>query len=443
MSLDVIWYVFLFLCAATLNLVVHETCHFLVARRIGVDVVWWQFGVGPVVKRITNTKGTEFRICLIPFLWTFPQFLDETHKGTEEQGLTNRFEDAKLYWRFILILVGATSNFVLAFLIFACFQLLNVSQSVPVIDVAEKSVAYQAGLRSGDRIIAVDGRAVAHWQDVGLSLADRVGNTGHIGIEIQRSDVLQVVQIPIVDWYASNFRVFVFDELGISRGMRPIVESVAAGSPADTAGFVAGDRVLTVNGESTATWRDLVNRAVESANSPLDVVVQRSGDSLDLRFSPELRQEGDRSEMALVGLTPVVETVKNEASFVVRIWDALVEWFTLILSTIVLFLKMIVGEYSFMNAFGAMQMVQMGLGVDDLNWLALLKLWGLITVAQAMLSLFPGVMDGNALALLGAEAVAGEPPSPSTIKAVVVVATVVGFAPMIVVFIHDGIRLLS
>ena len=443
MTLDVIWYIFLFLCAATFNLVVHETSHFLASRRIGVDVVWWQFGVGPVVKRFTNKKGTEFRICLVPFFWTFPQFLNKKHKGTDEQGLTNTFEDAKLHLRVVLILVGATSNFILSFLIIASFQLLNVSQNVPVIDVAEKSVAYQVGLRSGDRIVTIDGRAVAHWQDVGLSLAGRVGNTGNIGIEVQRNDEMQGVQIPIDDWHASDFRVFIIQELGISKGTRPIIASVAEGSPADRAGFVAGDRILTVDGDQVATWRDFLQRAGNSADSPLDLVVQRGDESLKLQFVSEFQREDKRSGMEWVGLTPAVETVSNQSFFVARIWDAVVEWFILLFSTIVLFLKMIVGEYSFMNAFGAMQMVQLGLNPGDLNWLVLLKLWGLITIAQAMLSLFPGVMDGNSLALLGTEFVTGSPPSPSMAKAVIAVVTVVGFAPLVTVLILDGIRLLS
>ena len=443
MILDVIWYVFLFLCAATFNLFVHETAHFLAARRVGVDVVWWQFGVGPVVKRFTNRKGTEFRICLVPFFWTFPQFLNKKNKETQEQGLTNTFEDARLHSRFILILVGATSNFILSFLIIACFQLVNVSQNVPIIDVEENSVAYQVGLRSGDRIVTVDGRAIEHWQEAGLSIARRVGNTGNISIEVQRNGELQDVQIPIDDWHASDLRVFIIQELGLARGTRPIIASIAAASPADRAGFVAGDRILSVDGDQIATWRDFLQRTGSSADSQLDLVVQRGDELLQLRLVSEFEGADRRSGMEWGGLTPAVETVNNQSFFVVRIWDAVVEWFILLFSTIVLFLKMIVGEYSFMNAFGSMQMTQLGLNPGDLNWLALLKIWSLITMAQAMLSLFPGVMDGNSLALLGTEYVTGNPPSPSMAKTVIIVATVVGFAPLVTVLTLDVIRFLS
>ena len=361
MAADIIWYAFLFLCAASINLLVHEFGHYVVARLAGVDVVWWQFGIGPTVLRFTGRKNTEFRICLFPFIWNFAQFLDKAHPGTAEQGLTNRYEDLSLHWRWFLIFAGSGSNFVLSFLLLASFQFFNVAQKAPVVDVTDQSIAYQSGLRSGDRITAIDGDNVAHWQDIGLSLVDRVGDTGRINIEVQRDGTPHEVQIPIDDWHAADFRVFILDDLGISQSTDVTIEATAS----------------------------------------------------------------------------------SNASFIVRIWDAVVAWFVLFLSTIILFLKMFLGEYSLMNAFGAMQMAQLGLGLENLNWLALVKIWGLIAMAQALSSFAPGAPDGNAYALIGAEFVTGAELSDSLTRSVMNGAALAGAAPLIVVLIHEGIRLFN
>ena len=360
MSSDIIWYAFLFLCAASINLLVHEIGHYVAARLTGVDVVWWQFGVGPTVLRFSNRKNTEFRICLFPFIWTFPQFLDKAHTGTAEQGLTNRYEDLRLHGRLFLIFAGSGANFILSFLLLASFQFFNVPQKAPVIDVTDQSIAYQSGLRSGDRIATIDGDNVAHWQDIGLSLVDRFGDTGRIDIGVQRDGTLHEVQVLIDDWHAADFRVFILDDLGISP---------ASGSD--------------------------------------------------------------------------IETVRSDASLIVRTWHAVVEWFVLLLSTIILFLKMLLGEYSLMNAFGAMQMAQLGLGLEGLNWLALVKIWGLVAMAQALSSFAPGAADGNAYALIGAEFVTGTELSGSTTRSVLIGAALAGAAPLIVVLIHEGIRLFN
>lgn len=61
---------------------------------------------------------------------------------------------------------------------------------------------------------------------------------------------------------------------------------VVAGSEAERAGFVAGDQVLTINGDAVATWEAANMILVSHAGMPLTVVVARAGAKVPLSFRP-------------------------------------------------------------------------------------------------------------------------------------------------------------
>ena len=101
---------------------------------------------------------------------------------------------------------------------------------------------------------------------------------------------------------ASGLQIIPFTTIGVVRD----------DSPAATAGFEVGDRVLTVNGLDVATWGDVEDALIplelrETGEvPPADVVVQREGMPRDLVLQPEfLASDGYWS----VGLEPWNTTV--------------------------------------------------------------------------------------------------------------------------------------
>ena len=68
----------------------------------------------------------------------------------------------------------------------------------------------------------------------------------------------------------------------------PVVTAVNPGSPAATAGLLVNDRLLRLNGRSVGR-EDPLNGV--TAGRPLDLTVQRRGQELELRFSPQIRSD--------------------------------------------------------------------------------------------------------------------------------------------------------
>lgn len=79
--------------------------------------------------------------------------------------------------------------------------------------------------------------------------------------------------------------------------------------PAEKAGFLAGDKILSVDGEPIADFATFAAVVADSPNKPLRVEVERGGDIKALTLTPELRaplEEGG-AERGYAGVFPAAE----------------------------------------------------------------------------------------------------------------------------------------
>ena len=142
---------------------VHEFGHFITAKMTGMRVDEFAIGFGP--KLISRKRGeTVYSLRAIP-LGGFNDIagMDPENNTAGERG----FCEKPVLSRMIVILAGATMNFVLPIILFfAIFVTVGAGRlsNEPVIgDVIPGMSAEKAGLKEGDRILRVDGQAVATW----------------------------------------------------------------------------------------------------------------------------------------------------------------------------------------------------------------------------------------------------------------------------------------
>ena len=81
-----------------------------------------------------------------------------------------------------------------------------------------------------------------------------------------------------------------------------VIGAVLSGSAAERGGLQAGDRVLTVNGAAIPTWSALDMAVVMRAGRELPVTVDRGGQRLDLRVTPD---SVGKYEAGVIGVVPV------------------------------------------------------------------------------------------------------------------------------------------
>jgi regulator of sigma E protease len=174
--------------AVSLLIVVHEAGHAWTARRFGMRVERFSVGFGPVL--LTFRRGeTEYCLSALPFG-------GYVRIAGMSPGDEVKPEDAGAYlnhsaWRrFLVILAGPAMNY-LAAVVIAAVLLAGPGLAAPdpaarVGDLSPGMPADRAGLRSGDRVLALDDTPVASFADLLRGLQQGQGDT--IVFHVERGD---------------------------------------------------------------------------------------------------------------------------------------------------------------------------------------------------------------------------------------------------------------
>lgn len=153
-----------------LLIVIHELGHMLTAKALGVRVPEFAVGFGPaLVKKKFGKTVYSFRIILLG------GFAKMAGMGDGAEGPDTYY--AKAAWRRALIIVaGPAANAVAAVVILAVVYMFQgvVTDVKPVVSAVEPaSMAADVGIRSGDRIVGLDGSRIEGWEGFERQMVDR------------------------------------------------------------------------------------------------------------------------------------------------------------------------------------------------------------------------------------------------------------------------------
>ena len=167
-------YVGWFLVILTLLVFVHEFGHYFIARWNGVRVEVFSIGFGPELFGRRDRAGTRWKFSAIP-LGGYIKMLGESDPAAA--GPAARLAPAErevafnykhLHQRAAIVAAGPAANFLFAVVVLAIlFVTFGRPFTSPVVgQVQPGSAAEQAGIRPGDVITGIDGRAVGRFEDV-------------------------------------------------------------------------------------------------------------------------------------------------------------------------------------------------------------------------------------------------------------------------------------
>ena len=168
-----------------LLIVIHEWGHFLVAELSGVGVVTFSVGFGP--KLWVRKKGeTEYALSAFPLGGYVKMVGEDPEEEVQQHDIERSFSHKGLLKRIAIVAAGPGFNLLLAVVL---LMIVYFFYGVPVLStrisgVESGSPAELAGIRKGDRIVAVNGQAVDEWD--GLSGKIKESQGAPLNIQIQR-----------------------------------------------------------------------------------------------------------------------------------------------------------------------------------------------------------------------------------------------------------------
>jgi regulator of sigma E protease len=145
----------------------HEAGHFFMCRWLGVRVERFAFGFGPELLGITGRSGTRFSICLFP-LGGFVKPAGEDMENTT--GKADEYFAQSWSRRLAIVYAGPIMNYVLAFVLFTGVIWIKGAGepgNMPIIgNMMTGFPADNAGLQLEDKVLSVNGKAVATWEEL-------------------------------------------------------------------------------------------------------------------------------------------------------------------------------------------------------------------------------------------------------------------------------------
>lgn len=281
------------LLGLSIVVLIHELGHFIAARSLGIEVEAFSIGMGPKLFGFTR-GGTEWRISAFPLGGYCRMKGEEGFKQALERKLTHipvekgSFYGEAAWKRIIILLAGPTFNLIFAALLFGVVALVGLRiETLPNRIVlasdypslsgqtgGETNPAQAGGLKTGDFIVAIDGKPVNDYSDLQDSVS--INAQKELLFEVERSGSRLLLPVrPRLDKESGQGLI------GVYAWADPLVASVAPGSSAAIAGIRPGDRILEIQGRTVLHSIDISSILSEKPERA-SVTVRRGSEVLDL-----------------------------------------------------------------------------------------------------------------------------------------------------------------
>jgi regulator of sigma E protease len=206
---------------------VHEFGHFLVAKLLKVRVDIFSLGFPP--KLVSKQIGeTDYRISVVP-LGGYVKLLGENpHDEVPPELISRSFLHRPLWQRALVVLAGPIFNFLFAFL--ALFMVFAIS-GIPYVPtevgrILEGTPAQRAGLKSGDRILAVNGTPVKRWEELSHLIRQHGGQALSLTVKRDGQDLnfkITPVKRESLNLFGQKVQAF---QIGVASPERLLTEHV-------------------------------------------------------------------------------------------------------------------------------------------------------------------------------------------------------------------------
>jgi regulator of sigma E protease len=261
---------------------VHELGHFLAARLMGIDVEAFSIGWGnPILKK--KVGEVEYRLGMFPVGGyckmrgenEFKEAWENNAQGIEP--VKGTFFGAEPWRRIVVSFAGPLFNVVFAALVLSFiwgigFEVQTLDSRIVLASEFTTDKVYpadEAGFKTGDRIIEVNGKKTAYYHEVQENIATNPEKVLPVTVDRQGETITLYVK-PDLDKSTGAGKI------GVYFWSDPVIAGLAPDGDAAIAGLLPGDRITRVNGETVANTIDLM-KALEASPAIADFDYMRDG----------------------------------------------------------------------------------------------------------------------------------------------------------------------
>lgn len=417
-----------FILALGILIYVHEMGHYLAARACGVKVLRFSIGFGrPLLRWVSRHRDrTEWTLAAIP-LGGYVKMLDERERDPERDppldydDLPRAFNRQPVGKRFAIVAAGPLANFLLAIVLYFTLFAGGMEEPAPVLAApAAGTVAAQAGVRDGDRVLSLSANGevepVRSWNELRMAVfAHGFGDGGarlHVRGADGRERELALSRLPST---GGDPQQDPLATLGLALKGGPVtIREVLPDSAAARAGLRAGDRVVAWQGQPIVQPDQLIRAVRGAPGENATLTIEREGQRREIAVRVDAAEATGQDAPvtgrlgAALAQVVTMETVRLgplEAAqrAVGQVWD------TSVLS-LKLLGRMLIGQASLQNLSGPLTVADYAGKAANLGWQPFLGFLALVSVSLGVLNLLPiPVLDGGHLLYYCVEFLTGRP----------------------------------
>ncbi|QRR02538.1 RIP metalloprotease RseP [Dyadobacter sandarakinus] len=386
----------------------HEWGHMAAAKMFGMRVEKYFIGFPPKIFSIQRGE-TEYGIGAIP-LGGFVKISGMIDESMDTEAMNKEpqpweFRSKPAWQRLIVMLGGIFVNVIVGIFIFIVIAYHEGEKYLSVSEVNKHGIvagelAQEIGLKTGDKIIRVNGKPFSNFKEVVSSEVFLGSNSSYT---VDRNGREVEIDIP------NNFIEKLADPEEKGNFILPVepfvIGELVPDLPAEKAGLKTGDKVISINNTPVPFFHNLQAELQKLKGRNVTLVVDRGGErkSLPMQVSPE----------GTIGFYPQSQLKYTSVEFTLpqAISEGTEEAFAVVYNNLKGFGKIFRGEVSPSKALsGPIGIARMFGGVWD--WSRFWRLTGLLSMVLAFMNALPiPALDGGHAVILSYEIVSGRKPS--------------------------------
>ena len=421
----------MFILIISILVILHELGHFIPAKYFKTKVEKFYLFFDVKFSLLKKKIGeTEYGIGWLPLggYVKIAGMIDES-MDTEQMKKDPEpweFRSKPAWQRLIIMLGGVIVNFFLAWIIYTFLLFNNGDTYIPSDNlkygIQVDSIGEKLGLRTGDKILKVDGKKATRFNDAKLDII--------LGDDITVDRDGKELTFPITD----EGKKEVFQTQGrnfVNYRSKAIIALVADSSIAKKAGIMPGDEIVGVNGKEIAYWDEFRNTIGNSANKNLDISVRRDGrlEQLNLTVPDEgiIGIQLDYKDLSVTKTYGFFEAIPAGFNRTIKVLTDQIRQFKVIFNTKTEAYKQVKGP------IGIVDMMP-----ETWNWTFFWSFMAMFSVWLAFLNILPiPALDGGHVMFLLYEMISGRPPSEKVLEKGQIIGFVILMGLMIVIFGND------